>query len=112
MLIFYVPALVIRSAGPRPTLIELITFPHQAVDFLVYPWKSIPSVCFPNWDEFVYTLLKSGSKRIPHALYCSDSKVRLFVVQYRPPSWTILAGSNLPSCINGYYDGPALTPQA
>ena len=44
----------------------------------MYPWKSIPSACFPKWDEFVFTLLKSGSKRIPHALFCSGSKVRLF----------------------------------
>ena len=78
MLIFYEPALVIRSAGPRPGLIEFITFPHQAADFLVYPWKSIPSVYFPNWDGFVYTLLKSGSKCFPHTLYCNGSKVRLF----------------------------------
>ena len=73
MLIFYEPALVIRSAGPKPVLIEFITFPHQAADFVVYPWKSIPSACFPNWDEFVYHLLESVSKRIPHALYCSGS---------------------------------------
>ena len=57
VLIFYEPALVIRSAGPRPALIEFITFPHQIADFLVYPWKSIPSACFPNWDEFVYIFL-------------------------------------------------------
>ena len=35
MLIFYEPALVIKSAGPRPTLKEYISFPHQAADFLV-----------------------------------------------------------------------------
>ena len=78
MLISYKLALVIGFARPRSVLKKFITFPHQAVDFLVYPWKSIPSTSFPNWDECVYTLLKSGSKPIPHALYCSGSKVRLF----------------------------------
>ena len=77
MLVFYEPALVIRSAGPRPTFIEFISFPHQAADFLLNPRKSINGACFPNWDEIVYTLLKSGSKRFQHALYISDSKVRL-----------------------------------
>ena len=62
-------ALVIGSARPRPAFIEFISFPRQAADFLVYPWKSIPSTSFPNWDDFVYTLLKSGSEPIPHALY-------------------------------------------
>ena len=64
--------------GPRPALIEFIPFANQAADFLVYPWKSIPSTSFSNWDEFVHTLLKSSSKLIPHALYCSGSKDRLF----------------------------------
>ena len=62
--------------------ITFITFPHQAAGFLVYPWKPIPSTSFPNWDEFVYTLLKSGSE---HALYCSGSKVRLFEVNIEIP---------------------------
>ena len=78
MLLFHEPALVIRSAGPITTLIEFISFPHQVADFLIYPWKSIPSACFLKLDEFVYALLKSGNKLIPHALYCSGSKVRLF----------------------------------
>ena len=43
--------MVIRSAGPRPALIEFISFPRQAADFLIYPWKSIPSACSPNWDK-------------------------------------------------------------
>ena len=112
MLILYKPALVIRSARPRPAFIEFITFPHKAADFLVYPWKSIPSTSFPNWDEFVYTLLKSGSKLIPHVLYCISSKVRLFEFNIDIPHGLFLAGPNLPFYINGYYEGPALTPLA
>ena len=89
MLIFYEPALVIRPAGPRPAIIEFITFSHQAADFSVYPWKSIPSAYFPNWDEFVvYTLLKSVSKRIIHDLYCSGSKVSLFEFNMACFSWS------------------------
>ena len=39
MLVFYELALVIRSAGPRPTFIKFISFPHQAADFFVNPWN-------------------------------------------------------------------------
>ena len=56
-------------------------------DFLVYPWESIASACFPNWDACVYTLLKFGRKLIPHTLYISGSKVRLFRAGPNRPSY-------------------------
>ena len=112
MLIFYEPALVVRSAGPRPALKVFISFPHQAADFLINPWKSAPSAWFPYWDEFVYTLLKSCSKLIPHALYCSGSKVRLieFYIDISHELFKLVQICLL--IINGYYEGPGLLTQA
>ena len=73
MLAFQKFALVIGSARPRPALIQFIAFPHLAADFLIYPCESILCTCFPNWDEFVYSLLKSGSKLISQVLYVCGS---------------------------------------
>ena len=44
---------------------------------MIYPGESIPSAWLPSWDEFVYTLLKFGSKPFPHTLYTGGGKVRL-----------------------------------